>query len=85
MSVQIRRHFLPESFVISNWAELEPFCNNLLDRTWQNSEDFLAWLKDLSELEAVFSEDLAWRYIRFTCDTTNKELQDRYEYFVNEI
>jgi len=85
MSVQIRRHFLPETFVISNWAELEPFCHNLLERKWQNSEDFLAWLKDLSELEAVFSEDLAWRYIRFTCDTTNKELQDRYEYFVNEI
>ena len=85
MSVQIRRHFLPESFAISNWAELQPFCDNLLQRKWQNAEEFSAWLKDLSELEAVFSEDLAWRYIRFTCHTTNKELQDRYEYFVNEI
>ena len=40
---------------------------------------------DRSELEAVLSENLAWRYIKMTCDTTNEELTNSYNFFVSEI
>ena len=40
---------------------------------------------DRSELEAVLSEDFAWRYIKMTCDTTSQELTDSYNFFVSEI
>jgi oligoendopeptidase F len=39
----------------------------------------------MSELEAVVGEDAAWRQIRMTCDTENKELEKAFEYFVMEI
>src|SRR5690606_21329042 len=42
-------------------------------------------LKDSSELAAVVSEDMAWRYIKMTCDTANTELRDRYNDFVQNI
>ena len=31
------------------------------------------------------SENLAWRYVKMTCDTTNKDLEEAYLFFVNEI
>jgi oligoendopeptidase F len=39
----------------------------------------------MSELEAVIGEDAAWRQIRMTCDTENKELEQAFEFFVLEI
>jgi len=43
------------------------------------------WLHDRSELEAALEEDFAWRYIRMTCDTTNEELLQSFQYFATEI
>ncbi len=39
----------------------------------------------MSEMEAVIGEDAAWRQIRMTCDTENKELEEAFEFFVLEI
>lgn len=79
------RRYLPNNFNIDNWAALEPFFSNLLERQIESIHDFQRFLKDLSELESVVSEDLAWRYIRMTCDTENKELEASYINFVNDI
>ena len=79
------RHFLPESFVITDWNGIEPFFKNLLERSINSKEDLEKWLKDLSELEAVLSEEICWRQIRMTCDTENKALEDAFNYFVLEI
>src|SRR5262249_49165775 len=43
------------------------------------------WLHDVSEVEAIISEDSSWRQIRMTCDTENKELEEAFRYFVMEI
>ena len=81
----MERNFLDKSFTVTNWQELKPFFDNLLDREI-NSEDELAdWLRDRSELEAVLSEDGAWRYIKMTCDTTDDEIRDRFNYFIQQI
>ncbi len=42
-------------------------------------------MKDMSELEAVLSEDGCWRHIRMTCDTTNKEWEQAFAFFMMEI
>ena len=59
--------------------------NQLIDYVPQNQENFKQWLKDISDLESAVSEDLAWRYIRMTCDTSNKEHEAAYLDFVQNI
>ncbi len=41
--------------------------------------------EDVSELEAVISEDACWRQIRMTCDTENKSLEESFAFFMLEI
>src|SRR5690606_10876303 len=40
---------------------------------------------DRSELEAVLEEDVAWRYIRMTCNTADEKLLQDFQYFATEI
>ncbi len=79
------RHFLPQNITIDSWSKIEPFFIDLKERTISSAKELQQWLLDRSELEAVLSEDMAWRYIKMTCDTTNKELLDSFNFFVNEI
>ncbi len=82
---KIQRQFLPEDFKVDNWENLEPYFIELLNRPINSKEDLEQWLKHMSELEAVLGEDAAWRQIRMTCDTENKELEKAFEFFVLEI
>ncbi len=79
------RHFLPEDFVITTWENLEPYFIDLVQREILSEKDLEKWLRDLSELEAVVSEDASWRQIRMTCDTENKSLEESFVFFVTEI
>lgn len=79
------RHFVPEQFVPDKWETIEPYLKKLLETQITDAESLRNWLKDRSELEAIISENVAWRYIRMTCDTTIQEYQEAYTYFVTEI
>lgn len=79
------RKFLGEDFVLDAWENLKPFYDNLIFRTVDTPENFEIWLKDRSELESYLSENMAWRYIKMTCDTANEENQKAYQFFVQEI
>jgi oligoendopeptidase F len=79
------RQFLPESFAVTNWEELEPYFKDLVNRPLTSQADLEKWLKDMSELEAVVSEDACWRQIRMTCDTENKSLEEAFVFFVTQI
>ncbi len=82
---KLTRKFLPEDFKVTDWQNLEPYFQELLNRPINSREDLEKWLQDMSELEAVIGEDAAWRQIRMTCDTENKELEAAFEYFVLQI
>lgn len=82
---KIPRHYLPEDFTVTNWESLEPYFKELLERPVTTVEQMQKWLQDMSELEAVVSEDACWRQIRMTCDTENKELEQAFVFFVTEI
>jgi len=79
------RQYLPESFGVTDWAALEPYFIELRDRSLGSAAELERWLLDRSELESVLSEDLAWRYIRMTCDTQDQERAEAFQYFVSEI
>jgi len=79
------RRFVPEGFEITDWKNLEPWFQDLEQRPLDTRADLEKWLLDMSELEAVVSEDVCWRQIRMTCDTENKELEEAFNYFCLEI
>ncbi len=79
------RHFLPADFQVSDWESLLPFFEKLQSRSISSTADLQQWLDDVSEIEAVISEDASWRQIRMTLDTTNEEYEQAFTYFVTEI
>ena len=79
------RQFLPEDFVLTDWNGLEPWFKDLEERKLDSREALEKWLRDMSELEAVVSEDSCWRQIRMTCDTENKQLEEAFAFFCMEI
>jgi oligoendopeptidase F len=82
---KIKRSFLPQKFEISNWEALAPYFQLLVDMPINSKTDLEQWLKNMSELEAVVSEDACWRQIKMTCDTTDKSLEEAFTYFCMEI
>jgi len=80
-----QRHFLPADYVLIDWTSLEPYFRDLVDRPLDTRAQLEKWLLDMSELEAVVSEDACWRQIRMTCDTENKSLEEAFNYFCLEI
>lgn len=82
---QKERKFLPADFKITDWESLRPYFEELKKREIDDKGQLMKWLEDISELEAVISEDACWRQINMTCDTTNKELEEAFTYFCMEI
>jgi len=82
---KLPRKFLPENFTVTTWDALQPYYEALKERPINNAGELEQWLRDVSELEAVVSEDACWRQIRMTCDTTSKELEESFTYFFMEI
>jgi oligoendopeptidase F len=79
------RKFLPEDFMVTSWEVLKPFFDNLLQREITSLQQLKAWFLDRSELESVISEDMAWRYIKMTCYTENKDYLNAYQDFIQNI
>jgi len=82
---KIQRHFLPSDFTITDWQQLEPWFQQLEQRPIENVAALEQWLRDLSELEAIISEDACWRQVRMTCDTTDKNLEEAFNNFYLHI
>lgn len=78
-------NYLPEDFTISDWADLEPLYSELQRREINNKSELLQWISDRDEFESTISEEMAWRYIKYTCDTEDKSITDSYLRFVNDI
>ena len=75
------RQFLPAQFTLTTWPQIAPYFEQLLAADITSVQQLQAWLVNVSELEAVVSEDACWRQIRMTCDTTNTVLEDAFTYF----
>ncbi len=82
---QLKRNFLTGEISFEHWDGLEKWFKNLSEREINSPNELMQWLRDYSELDAVFDEEMAWRYIRSTCDTTNAAYEKAYDFFVSEI
>ncbi len=80
-----KRQFVSENLNINSWEAIQPYFDDLLNRNIDTMENFKKWLKDISELDAVLEEDLAWRYIKMTINTEDKQLSESYRFFISEI
>lgn len=81
----MQRHYVKPEFKITTWELLKPYFDNLLSRPLDSTPALEQWLKDSSELGSVISEDMAWRYIKMTCDTNSEELRNSFNDFIQNI
>ena len=79
------RKYLPAELALTDWASVEPYFKELQDRLLSTPEDLSRWILDRSELEAVVSEELAWRYIAMTVNTADEQAIRNYQEAVKEI
>ncbi|MEA5427083.1 M3 family oligoendopeptidase [Arcicella lustrica] len=79
------RKFLTADFQLSTWESVKPLFDNLVERSIDNVDDLRKFFTDRSELESYLSENFAWRYIKMTCDTGDKEIKAHFDQFVTEI
>lgn len=80
-----KRNYLAEDFRVDSWKSLEPLFEELLNRPIGNAIQLEQWIHDLSEVEAILSEETGWRYIRMNIDTTNEEYAKAFDFMVTEI
>ena len=79
------RTYVPADLKVNGWNDVAGLYEELLQRPVADAGELRSWLKDHSELEAVISEESAWRYIRMTLDTRDKEAADNYQRFVTGV
>ncbi len=80
-----KRNFVAEDCLVQNWESIKCYFESLEERKIDDNQSALRWLEDRSELEAFLEEDLAWRYIRMSIDTNDKNNAAAYTAFVTEI
>jgi oligoendopeptidase F len=83
--MKIKRNFIPDTFTVKSKEDLLPYLENLKNRTFNTVEDLKKWWADKSETEAFLEENMAWRYIKMTCNTEDKKMTDDFNFFVTEI
>ncbi|HIG32390.1 MAG TPA: M3 family oligoendopeptidase, partial [Flavobacteriales bacterium] len=80
-----KRRFVPENLIIDSWDKIKFLFDNLVEREISSASELEKWMLDQSELSAVLEEDMAWRYIKMNIDTTDKELGERFSFWIKEI
>ncbi len=83
--MKVKRNFIPKDFIIKTKEDILPILNNLKERKINSVEDLKKWWADKSETEAFLEEDMAWRYIKMTCNTEDEKLAEDFNFFVKEI
>ena len=81
----MQRQYIKNDFSITTWELLKPYFDTLLNRPIDSALDLEKYIRDYNELGAVVGENMAWRYIKMSCDTANTNLRDSYNDFVQNI
>ncbi|MBL7932303.1 MAG: M3 family oligoendopeptidase, partial [Bacteroidia bacterium] len=81
----MERKYIKQDFTVTSWELLKPYFDELQQRKIDTVQELETWLRDYNELGAVVGENMAWRYIKMTCDTANSALRDSFNDFVQNI
>lgn len=79
------RTFVARDLQINSWDDVRPYFEKLQAFTIDSEDAMKTFLAYRSELEAVLEEEMSWRYIKMTCNTTCTELRDSFNKFATEI
>lgn len=79
------RQFIDVNLQLKAWEDIKPYFGELENLELKTAGQVEEFLKKRSELFSVLEEELAWRYIRMSCDTAHKEYAENFNYFVSEI
>ena len=82
---KVLRTFVSPKLKVEGWDDVAHHFEELLYRKIGSADELKKWLHDLSELEAVISEEGAWRYIRMTLDTRDEKAGKSYQEFVTDV
>ena len=85
MAKKLIRNFVNTKLIINSFNDVKPYFDDLNNRPLNNYKEIWQWLIDRSELESVLSEDLAWRYIKMNCNTSDDKLAKHFNTFITEI
>jgi len=85
LDLPCKRSFLPVDWHLHRWEDAAVWYKQLEERDLSRTDSFEAFLRDRSALESALDEDLAWRYIRMTCNTEDEQLRAEYEFFIGSI
>lgn len=80
-----RRTWIAPEFEVTSWEVVKPYFEELVQFPIHSLGDLQTFLTMRSELDAVLEEDLAWRYIRMSCNTADEQAAKDFEFFVNTI
>jgi len=79
------KSILPDILNTKDADIIVSYFQKLLDIRLTSKEDLEIFFKDVSRLESAVSEEMAWRYIKMTCNTQDEEIEKSYLEFVQEI
>ncbi|MCH7849645.1 MAG: M3 family oligoendopeptidase [Planctomycetes bacterium] len=85
MTTPTTSEFVPIDLDASNWANLQPLYQALLDRELKCSGCLETLILDRSELDAAASEAYATLYINMTCHTDDEQKKKAYLAFVENV
>jgi oligoendopeptidase F len=77
--------FIPATLDATQWSQLEPLYQKLLDRTLKCANCLEGLILDRSELDAAAAEAEANLYIAMTCHTDDAGIKARFLKFVEEV
>ena len=84
-SQQYPRSFVPEDIDLSEWDNIEPLLQGLLNRKLDSRDALEKWLLDGSEIGSVIQEEGSRRFIAMTCATDDMEAEKAHLYFIENI
>ena len=85
MSVASHSDFVPADLEATQWSNLQPLYQSLLDRELKCSGCLEELLLDRSELDSATSEARATLYINMTCHTDDESIKKAYLAFVENV
>ena len=79
------RNFYPDNFDILNKDVLKKEFDELLKYEFKSFKEYEEWIYKVDEFMAIFEESYAKCYAESTCDTENKDVQERLHFITNKI
>lgn len=80
-----KRIFFSESFDITNWENVKPELEKLLQEPINSEKELLHFLEQVGEFSDILNEEEAWRYIKMTQFASDKQYSKAFNEFQAEV